>query len=69
MKGIFHVENEIVTVVQVRSRDTLQTWHVVSFMKVEKGKILSLVEYWGEDGPVPQWRRELLSAEREKERS
>ena len=31
---------------------------MASFMRVRDGKILSLDEYWGDDGAAPQWRLE-----------
>ena len=27
--------------------------------QVKEGKILSVDEYWGDDGSAPQWRQEL----------
>lgn len=46
----------IVTAVAVCSTDRKVLCHVVSFIKVRDGKIASIDEYWGDDGPVPQWR-------------
>ena len=34
------------------------SFHVVSFFEIVDNKITSLDEYWGEDGDVPQWRKE-----------
>ena len=47
-----------VTVARVYDRDGSASFHAVSFFRERDGKIQSLVEYWGEDGPPPQWRRE-----------
>lgn len=34
-------------------------WHCTNeHFSVEEGLISSLDEYWGDDGPAPQWRRE-----------
>lgn len=45
-----------VAVVHVYTCDRSLSFHAVSFMKTENGKILSLDEYWGDDGAAPQWR-------------
>ena len=34
------------------------SFHVVSFIKLKDDKIISLDEYWGDDGAPPQWRLE-----------
>lgn len=46
----------IVTAVRVFAVDQALSFHVVSFFRVWDGKIVSLDEYWGDDGAVPQWR-------------
>lgn len=46
-----------VTVTHVRAKDEELSFHVVSFILLDaNGKILSIDEYWGDDGSVPQWR-------------
>ena len=35
------------------------SFHVSSFFLMEGGQIRALDEYWGDDGPPPQWRRDL----------
>lgn len=47
-----------IVVVHVFTCDKALSFHVVSFMHMEEGLISSLDEYWGDDGPAPQWRRE-----------
>lgn len=32
------------------------SFHVVSFFRMQNGFIRELDEYWGDDGPAPQWR-------------
>ncbi len=49
----------IVTVVRVFSREEPDSLHVTSLIRIEGDKIASLDEYWGEDGPPPQWRQDL----------
>lgn len=46
----------IVTAVRVFAAGGGPSFHVVSFFQVRDGKIVSLDEYWGDDGAVPQWR-------------
>lgn len=48
-----------ISVTHVYSRDRALSFHVTSFIKVRDGKILSVDEYWGDDGPAPQWRQDM----------
>lgn len=48
----------IVTAVHVFSKDGKISCHCTSFIGVADGKILSIDEYWGDDGPAPQWRKD-----------
>lgn len=48
-----------ISVAHVYSRDRALSFHVTSFIKVRDGKILSVDEYWGDDGPAPQWRQDM----------
>ncbi len=48
-----------ITVTHVFSKDGALSFHVTSFLKIEGGKICLLDEYWGDDGPAPQWRQDL----------
>ena len=50
------LNHTVVTVTHVYSSDA--SFHVVSFFEIVDNKITSLDEYWGEDGDVPQWRKE-----------
>lgn len=52
-------DNQIITAVHVHTRDSRAHFHVTSFLTIQDGQIRSMDEYWGEDGSVPQWRREL----------
>lgn len=56
IERIEYIDNLIITVVNVFSANKELSFHVVSFIKVDNGKILSIDEYWGDDGPAPQWR-------------
>lgn len=45
-----------VTAVEVFTLNRELSFHVVSFIHINDGKIDSIDEYWGDDGPAPQWR-------------
>lgn len=49
-------DDGIITVVHVFSQDQNLSFHVTSFMKIKNEKIISIDEYWGDDGMAPQWR-------------
>ena len=34
------------------------SYHVVSFIRTEGERVVSMDEYWGDDGAPPQWRTE-----------
>lgn len=46
----------MISVVHVFTMDQSLSFHVTSFIKIANDKIISIDEYWGEDGVVPQWR-------------
>ncbi len=49
----------IITAAHVYTTDGSLSFHVTSFLELYQGKILRLDEYWGDDGPAPQWRQDL----------
>ena len=49
----------LMTVTHVYAVGKSISLHVASFIRVEDGLIRSIDEYWGDDGPAPQWRREM----------
>ena len=46
----------VITVARVWAADVSLSCHAVSFIKFKDRKIVQLDEYWGDDGPAPQWR-------------
>ena len=50
------LDDLIITVTNVYPKDKSAFFHVVSFIKMKDGKIVSMDEYWADDGPAPQWR-------------
>lgn len=49
-------DNILITVTHVFAKDKTVSFHVTSFIGIAEGKIMSLDEYWADDGPAPQWR-------------
>lgn len=47
----------IITVAHVWSKDKSMSFHVTSFIRLKNEKIISMDEYWGDDGLPPEWRR------------
>ena len=45
-----------ITVTKVYPRDKSAFFHVMSFIKIANDKIVSIDEYWADDGNAPQWR-------------
>lgn len=51
--------SRIITAAHVFTKDGSLSFHVTSFLELQEGKITRLDEYWGDDGPAPQWRQDL----------
>ncbi len=49
----------LVTVTRVWPMDAKISFHVASFFCLCEDKILTLEEYWADDGPPPTWRQEM----------
>ncbi len=52
------INDVIITVVHVFTKDKSMSFHVTSFMKVVNEKIVAVDEYWGDDTEAPQWRQD-----------
>lgn len=50
------VGNLVITATRVWLSDNSASFHVTSFFEFDDDKIISLNEYWGDDGVAPQWR-------------
>lgn len=50
------IKDLIITVTLVYPKDKSAFFHVTSFIKTENDKIISMDEYWADDGTAPQWR-------------
>lgn len=51
-------EDRIINVTHVFTKDKSLSFHVVSFIRLKEDKIISIDEYWGDDGAAPQWRQD-----------
>lgn len=51
------LDDLVITAARIFTKDGALSFHVNSFIKIEDGRIAQMDEYWGEDGPAPQWRR------------
>lgn len=58
IKRIEQINDLIITAVHVFSKEEDLSFHVISFIRIKDKKILSIDEYWGDDGVAPQWRIE-----------
>ena len=56
VKRIELVGNLGITASRVWLSDNSASFHVTSFFEFSDDKIISLDEYWGDDGVAPQWR-------------
>lgn len=56
MERVERIGGLIVTALRVFAAGGGPSFHVVSFFRVQDGKIVSIDEYWGDDGAPPQWR-------------
>lgn len=50
------LDDLLITVTKVFSKDKSAYFHVVSFIRIADDKIISMDEYWADDGLAPQWR-------------
>ena len=46
----------IITATHVFAVNKPLSFHATSFIRVREDKIISIDEYWGDDGAAPQWR-------------
>lgn len=56
VERVENIDNLVITVTHVHTKDQSLSFHVTSFIKIIEDKIISVDEYWGDDGPAPQWR-------------
>lgn len=54
----YYIDDLIITVTHVYTRDKRMAFHVTSFIQTKNGLITGIDEYWGDDGDAPQWRQD-----------
>ena len=59
IERIEKIEHGYVVAVKVYPPDQSFFFHAVSFMIIENDRIVSLDEYWADDGEAPEWRKKL----------
>lgn len=59
IEKVIQADGLTITVTHVHSMEKPLSFHVVSFMEIKDDRILRLTEYWGDDGPPPEWRRQM----------
>lgn len=59
VEQILTTETHVITATHVFSRDKRLSFHVTSFICIADSRIVSMDEYWGDDGEAPQWRKDL----------
>ncbi len=64
VERIEEIEDIIITVTRVFSTDNSVSVHVTSFFRMEDGKIVSMDEYWSDDGEAPEWRLDMKIGKR-----
>lgn len=56
VERVERINDLIITVTHVYAVDKPLSFHVTSFIQLKDEKIISVDEYWGDDGEAPQWR-------------
>lgn len=56
---IVTMDDMIITVVWVYTRNRSLSFHVTSFIKLKDDKIAAMDEYWADDGEAPAWRQSM----------
>ncbi len=56
LERVERIDDVIITVARVFSKEKDISVHATSFIRIKDGKIITLDEYWGDDGPAPEWR-------------
>lgn len=59
LERVENMDALVVTAARVWPKDASASFHVCSFIRLEGGRIAGLDEYWADDGPAPDWRREM----------
>lgn len=58
VERVVEADGLMITVTHVYAADRTLSFHVTSFIGLREDRIVSMDEYWADDGDVPQWRKE-----------
>jgi len=58
IERIEQINDLVITVTHVFTKDNSMSFHVTSFIKLLDKKIVAIDEYWGDDTEAPQWRKD-----------
>lgn len=58
VERVVETDGLTITVTHVYTTDYTLSFHVTSFIRLQEDKIISMDEYWADDGDVPQWRKD-----------
>ena len=56
IERVVYIDDLIILVGKIVSKDSDWSLHVVSFIRTKDNKIISMDEYYADDGQPPQWR-------------
>lgn len=56
LERVEKIENLYISVVKVFPKTKTCSFHVTSFILLKESKIISVDEYWADDGDAPLWR-------------
>ncbi|EET59912.1 hypothetical protein BRYFOR_08036 [Marvinbryantia formatexigens DSM 14469] len=59
VERVEYADGLVITVTHVYPKDKTASFHVTSFIRIEDDKIISMDEYWADDGEAPQWRQDM----------
>lgn len=59
VERIENIGDRVITATHVYTKDGTLSFHVTSFFTILEDKIVSVDEYWADDGPAPQWRLDM----------
>ena len=59
IERIEKVDDLYILAARVYPKDEDGSYHVVSFIKLKDERIISIDEYWADDGEAPKWRKKM----------
>lgn len=59
LERVVETPDGLIMACRVYPKNGRDSFHAVSFVKLDEGKIASMTEYWADDGPAPLWRQAM----------